>query len=285
MEQSMDRVEELLLDHALWGLSVDEERELQELADRQGRAHNLQELREHYELVGASAITAMLPSADPMPVRVQDRIRTHADRFLNEPTTEPTERKGPRRIEEDENPTHERGWVPWLTALASAAVIVLAFESGWFRRQLNVSPSPSVQSDELAQLSAADLYARYQQDAGVETFATGSGGDALWNVERQDGVLRISGLKPNDPEESQYQLWIFDDSRTTEGRHLYPVDGGVFDVTGADLAKGEALVRFNARIPVGEAFAFVVTEERPGGVVVSDRQRIRWAAGDAGKIR
>jgi hypothetical protein len=35
-----------------------------------------------------------------------------------------------------------------------------------------------------------------------------------------------------------------------------------------------AKVEFAARLPVGRAYLFAVTAERPGGVVVSDRTRI-----------
>jgi hypothetical protein len=46
-----------------------------------------------------------------------------------------------------------------------------------------------------------------------------------------------------------------------------PIDGGVFDVP----AGGEALIPVDPKLPVGEGVIFAVTKERPGGVVVSDR--------------
>ena len=79
--------------------------------------------------------------------------------------------------------------------------------------------------------------------------------------------MRFTGLAANDPDQLQYQLWIFDAGRDDR----YPVDGGVFDVpVGAD----EVVVPIRASLPVGEVALFAVTVEKPGGVVVSSRERI-----------
>ena len=70
---------------------------------------------------------------------------------------------------------------------------------------------------------------------------------------------------PNDPSQSQYQLWIFDGTR-----EKHPVDGGVFDVNEA----GEVVIPIDPKLPVGQPTLFAITVERPGGVVVSDQGRI-----------
>ena len=75
----------------------------------------------------------------------------------------------------------------------------------------------------------------------------------------------FEGLKPNNPIQSQYQLWIFD----TDTGQQHPVDGGVFDVTAE-----RTIVQIDARVPVAKAVMFAITEEIPGGVVVSDRKRL-----------
>jgi hypothetical protein len=69
----------------------------------------------------------------------------------------------------------------------------------------------------------------------------------VWSESRQQGFMPIRGLAANDPKGAQYQLWIFDRKRDA----AHPVDGGVFD-----MVDGE------------------VTVERPGGGVVSKRERI-----------
>jgi anti-sigma-K factor RskA len=90
-------------------------------------------------------------------------------------------------------------------------------------------------------------------------------GDVVWSESRQQGFLRIRGLAANDPKATQYQLWIFDARRDA----AHPVDGGVFDVV-----DGEVVVPIRAAIRVFEPKLFAVTVERPGGVVVSKRERI-----------
>ncbi|MFM8633793.1 MAG: anti-sigma factor domain-containing protein, partial [Planctomycetia bacterium] len=91
-------------------------------------------------------------------------------------------------------------------------------------------------------------------------------GDVVWSPSRQRGFMRIRGLAANDPGKEQYQLWIFDAERNAD----YPVDGGVFNVT----ADGEVVVPIDPRLPVGRATLFAVTVEKPGGVVVSTRERV-----------
>jgi len=79
--------------------------------------------------------------------------------------------------------------------------------------------------------------------------------------------MKIGGLAANDPGEFQYQLWIFDQGRDER----FPVDGGVFDVpSGAD----EVIVPISAKLDVDRPYLFAVTVEKPGGVVVSSRERI-----------
>jgi anti-sigma-K factor RskA len=70
----------------------------------------------------------------------------------------------------------------------------------------------------------------------------------------------------NSPTKEQYQLWIFDKNQSDKT----PVDGGVFDVT----TEGEVLVSIHPKLKVQEAFLFAVTIEKPGGVVVSSRERL-----------
>ena len=73
------------------------------------------------------------------------------------------------------------------------------------------------------------------------------------------------GLAANDPARAQYQLWIFDGARD----QAHPVDGGVFDVR-----SGDVVVPIHAAVKVFSPRLFAVTVERPGGVVVSKRERI-----------
>lgn len=103
--------------------------------------------------------------------------------------------------------------------------------------------------------------------AGVPAGA--SLGDVVWSQSRQQGYMRFRGLAANDPDIEQYQLWIFDAERDA----AHPVDGGVFDVAITD-ATGEVCVPIDARLPIGKPTLFAITVEKPGGVVVSTRERL-----------
>jgi hypothetical protein len=107
-------------------------------------------------------------------------------------------------------------------------------------------------------------------DPAVATLPAGaSRGDVVWSQRLQRGSMRFRGLAANDPAVEQYQLWIFDAERDA----AHPVDGGVFDVAGAD-ADGEVCVPIDARLPIGKPTLFAITVEKPGGVVVSKRERL-----------
>jgi len=97
--------------------------------------------------------------------------------------------------------------------------------------------------------------------------AQGASGDVVWSDSQQSGFMRFQGLPANNPNVSQYQLWIFDDARDAR----YPVDGGVFNIPAAN---GEVIIPILARLRVHHATVFAVTIEKPGGVVVSDRKRL-----------
>ncbi len=128
-------------------------------------------------------------------------------------------------------------------------------------------PSPAARREALLR-DAAD--ARTVAWAATrDPAAQGASGDVVWSGARQAGFMRIRGLQRNDRARARYQLWVFDAAR--EAAH--PVDGGVFDVTG-----DEVVVPIHAAVAVDRPTLFAVTVERPGGVVVSKRERIVLAA-------
>jgi len=132
-------------------------------------------------------------------------------------------------------------------------------------------PTPAQQRDALL---AQPGTLQVQLDATAEPAAAGAKADVVWDPRTQQGVVRFVGLKPNDPSQHQYQLWIFDGDRDQR----YPVDGGVFDVPpNAD----QVVVPIHAALRVHAAKAFAVTIEKPGGVVVSGREHV-VAIGKAG---
>nr|HEX4319200.1 anti-sigma factor [Kofleriaceae bacterium] len=159
----------------------------------------------------------------------------------------------------------------WLVAAAS---LVLAAGTWWWARdQVAVGGAGGVVGSPVASLAAAR--SSLVSAPGTQTIAwtatadraaKGTTGDVVWSPGQQQGYMRFVGLAANDPASWQYQLWIFDRTRD----QAYPVDGGVFDVS----STGEIIVPISAKIHVDDATLFAVTVERPGGVVVSKRERI-----------
>ncbi len=79
---------------------------------------------------------------------------------------------------------------------------------------------------------------------------------AIWNPDRQEGVLVVSQL-PALASDKDYQLWVIDP------QYPIPVDGGVFTV---DEKTGDARLNFKPGKNVAVAQTFAVSLERKGGV-------------------
>lgn len=157
--------------------------------------------------------------------------------------------------------------LPWLAAAAALALAVL----GWWPRtgDFDVGPAglPPSSAELRAQLIAESTDSLQLDWTPTEDpVSVGAGGDVVWSNQRQRGFMRFAGLTPNDPTESQYQLWIFDAAQDER----FPVDGGVFDVGPG----GETVIAIDPKIRVVDPTLFAVTVEKPGGVVVSSRERI-----------
>lgn len=89
-------------------------------------------------------------------------------------------------------------------------------------------------------------------------------GDVVWNDTLQQGYIRFVGLRPNDPDVEQYQIWVIDE-RGLEQK----VSGGVFNVD----REGEIIVPIHPGIDVGRVGLFAITVEKPGGTWVPDLAR------------
>jgi hypothetical protein len=263
-----DRKIALLADRALDGLPEDEARLLEEL----GGAHD-----DSFDRAAAALALAELSrtgDAEPLPEALAARILSAAPSprpatgTLVDPATAPGTAAARARAR----------WSSWGTMgwVAAAAAGVVAF-LGWSRppevvEKVQVvevkAPPPRVPTaaEARAELLAAAPDARtIPWTATADADARGATGDVVWSEGRQQGYMRIRGLATNDPGSAQYQLWIFDGKRNA----AHPVDGGVFDVQG-----GEVVIPIRAAVKVFEPKLFAITVEKPGGVVVSKRERI-----------
>jgi len=160
------------------------------------------------------------------------------------------------------------GRVGWFAAAASVLIAI----AGWWPRlqsgdPMVEAPIASTLEQERQELLAQQGVLRRTWQTTQDPAASGVTGDVVWDQRTQNGYLRFRGLQANNSDELQYQLWIFDGSRDER----YPIDGGVFDIP---PGQREVIIPITAKLQVRNPAAFAVTIERPGGSVVSSRDRI-----------
>lgn len=237
----------------------------------------------------ASALTlAANFNEEPMPAALRERLHANAAHWLAARESGVADLTSRREARVKSSASR---W-PWL---AAAACLVLAVTGWWPRlrevaepRQVAVEPPPApaitpeptpepTPAEERERLLASGSDAVLSEWTGTDDPASsGVSGDVVWDNTAKKGYLRFSGLAANDPQQAQYQLWIFD----KEQDERYPIDGGVFDIP---PGASDVVVPIDPKIGVSEPVMFAVTVEKPGGVVVSGREHIvalaRVAAG------
>lgn len=238
MSAGVDRIQELLAEKAIHGLPSDQSAELDRLLRFAPEWND-----ESYERAAAAIDLAFDEGAEPLP----DSLRARIQHDLTDVARAGTPAAG------------SGGWSQRFGWLAAAASLLLAL-AGWWPRLAGDSPSPP------AAVAPAEEQ-RYAWQATDDPAAAGAAGEVIWRSGAAGGEMVFRGLAPNDPAVSQYQLWIFDSDRDDR----YPVDGGVFDIP---AGRQEVVVPIDPKLTVEQPTLFAVTVEQPGGVVVSDRERI-----------
>ncbi len=248
-----ERLHELLADEATVGLDASEQAELEALLARHPDAD-----RDALARVAAEVALSGLPDVPTqLPPALRGRLEADAASFFAAASPESTSARPSAR---GAAPPPRRRWLAGAGWLAAAAGWLLVVFLAWPQAE---GPTLAQQARRLAEAPGS---VRVAWTAGGDATGSAVRGDVVWSDARQEGYMRFEGLVANDPTREQYQLWIFDASR--EAAH--PVDGGVFDVAEG----GEVIVPIRAHLPVDRATLFAVTVERPGGVVVSSRERI-----------
>ncbi len=245
---SRERAVDLLLDRAVTSLEPAEQAELSQLLDEHTDLDP-----EDFELAAAACSLAFLaPDLEPLPAGLRARLKSSVELMPELP--------GPREVV-PRVPEPKGGLFRWAGWAVAAALLIFL----WPTRTGGGSPSESFESM-LARLDrGSSEILRLPWASTEDELGQSEKGEVLWDKVKGQGYMRFEGLEPNDPVVAQYQLWIFDKDRPQE----HPVDGGVFDV-----AEGGALVPIDSKLAVHEATLFAVTLERPGGVVVSSRERL-----------
>lgn len=268
-DPNFDRLMQLLSDRAVAPLSVEEERELETLlAKAAATPQGARALNAGSELERAASVTAAaLTSAgkpSPMPAAARARMLRAGEaivsaRIESKPNSQTKSQPG----------KPSRSFVQW-GGWAAAAVLAIAASALFFRTPPKPAPAPTnVALVAELKAKAGTLITPFTAtgDANAPTLQ----GEVVWNQSEQRGFLRLKGVTNNDPTKEQYQIWIFDGGRDAD----FPVDGGVFDVASQEVdPQGELVVPIRAKLEVRQPAAFAFTVERPGGVVVTKRDRV-----------
>ena len=291
-----DRIAELLTERLERELSDEEARELDGLLAKEASWSS-----EDFELAATATFLAFHgPPEVTLPPKVAEQLRVDAPANLPGPhaavpeshvppgagedgaphASEPDHHGSPHHDEHDEHDDHRSHFVVRHVGSIAVAACLLVAVYLWLRPP--GPPAGSLVAEQPAPAAAprvADDASRRTELIGFagsvhrpwtpteDPLASGVSGDVVWHGGTQKGYMRFRGLPKNDPGANQYQLWIFDATR--DARH--PVDGGVFDV-GTDAS--DVVVPIDAKLEVRQATMFAITLEKPGGVVVSSRERL-----------
>ncbi len=224
------------------------------------------DLRERL-MAQAETFEASMP-AGPRQITARPRVISIAGRSRNAtPTPSASAAPSPSR-----KPSPSRSLQSKVGWFAAAASVLIAL-AGWWPR-LQTSDAPAIEEPIVSTLQQEREKLLAQQGVVQRTWqttqdpaASGVTGDVVWDPQRQEGYLRFRGLQANNSDELQYQLWIFDGTRDER----YPIDGGVFDIPSGQR---EVIIPITAKLQVRDPAMFAVTIEKPGGSVVSSRDRI-----------
>ncbi|HMJ08049.1 MAG TPA: anti-sigma factor [Pyrinomonadaceae bacterium] len=261
--------EELMLDlltkQAVYGLSDAETKQLRDLERKLGG-----ENAGSFEATAAMIAIIGVDLRDQMPAHVRAKISDAADEYFDSLAAPAVTDK--RAVIRTRPQRSFMDWFGW--AVAAAACVALAFNIYFTRVEPTVGqidvPTPrpeekltSAQMRERLMETAPDLM-RASWSGGKE-FASVSG-DVVWSDRMQAGYMRFTGLPANDSSLETYQLWLFDENQGDKT----PIDGGTFDVS----ANGEVIVPITAHLRAKNPKMFAITVEKPGGVVVSKREKV-----------
>ena len=233
-----DRFAELDAARALGDLSPEELAEWQHLVDEHGFEPDAE-----LDLLVAGLEGTLATAAELPPAALRQRLEANAADFAAE---------APANV----IPFWRNAALGWAVAAGFAILLVM---------QVTRPTADPVAPAEARTALLTDTSAVRLDFAGLADFA-GLNGDVVWSDTTQTGYMRFAGLPANDPTQTQYQLWIVDPERDER-----PVDGGVFDIPAGG---GEVIIPIHAALRVDEPVAFVITVEKPGGVVVSAQETV-----------
>ena len=263
-EEQHELLFDLLTKKAVYGLDDAEQNELDRIDP--GNADD-----EFYSLeMTAAAISMVNFSVDEqMPSGLAEKIAANASTWVGEAEWPPK-----YRDTGEVRSSSWFGWLGWGAAVAASIALAANIYLTQFQPQPQVAVnapastpkvlSPSEKREDLLRSTAGLIKANWT--VGNVKELKEISGDVVWSDTKQEGYMRFRGLPVNDKAKETYQLWLFDKTQDK----ATPIDGGTFDVA----ANGEVIIPINAKLKAVEPGMFAITVEKPGGVVVSKREKI-----------
>lgn len=277
-----NRLLELLSEQSIFGLNQEE---LMELKQLKNQFPDLDDDDLSFELAAAKIGLTNVDINEPLPESLRMKIVADAEQYFNfalkqneaselSPETQRTLTAVPVIKEQPATGGAFWQWFGWAAAAAACVALVINIWSTRIEPSASTAKnSPAIQTP-VPELSpsqkreqflstASDLVkVQWESPQGTKDIA----GDVVWSNSQQKGFMRFRGLPVNNPSKETYQLWIFDEAQNDK----YPINGGVFDVN----ENGEVIIPIDAEINVQKPKMFAVTGEKPGGVVVSNREKL-----------
>lgn len=269
-EDTRELMLDLLCKQAVYGLTEDEKKQLSELRGEAGpdEAASLEATAAMISVVGLD------PKAE-MPPHLLAKVSDSADEYFG--ALPSGDGRFGKRSDSAVVPAAGRSFLDWFGWVVAAAACVALALNIYFTRLRPAetarvdSPTPPV-AETLTPAQQRERLIQTAPDLARATWAGGGkefqqvAGDVVWSDQKQSGYVRLTGLPSNDPSRSTYQLWMFEENQGEKT----PIDGGTFDVS----ANGEVIIPVNARLKAKNPKMFAVTVEKPGGTVVSKREKI-----------
>ena len=225
------------------------------------------------EITAAAISMVGLTDDEPMPSHLLSKISANADKQFGKLGMD-ADSPWPPSYEAEKPSRSWFGWFGWVAAAAACVALAVNIYITRTQPPVEVVLTPPVETPRtLTPVEQRDAFLASTTGLVSANWAAGNvkelkeiSGDVVWSDEKQAGFMRFRGLPANDITKETYQLWIFDKTQDK----ATPIDGGVFDVA----ANGEVVIPINAKLNAREPGMFAITIEKPGGVVVSKREKI-----------
>ena len=270
-DEKKERMLELLSDQTVFDLNEEELMELEQLKSQFPDWKNYAS----FELTAAAIGIANIKMV-AMPEKLRTKILENADSFFSPEIAVP-ESSIKQLVVSHTTETEQRPfwqWFSWGIAFAACALLAVNLWVTRFQNQPEIvkdiktvqTPTP-----ELSEFQKRDQFLATAPDIVRTKLESPKGsaeilGDVVWSNSKQSGYITFRGMPVNIPSKETYQLWVFDESQNDK----YPISGGVFDVR----ENGEIVVPIDVELKIKNPKMFAVTGEKPGGVVVSDREKL-----------